>query len=48
METKTKLIKVDEDVWKKLKEYCNKNNLKIIYIVNDIIENFLKKEGFEK
>lgn len=48
MQTETKSIKIREDTYNRLKEYCNKNDLKMTFIIDHAVKMELKNKSFER
>lgn len=36
-------VKVDKEVYSKLRDYCDKNGFKVYFIVNNLIKEFVEK-----
>lgn len=45
MKSKRKVINVNEETYTKLKSYCAKNGLKIVWVIEKLINEYLKREN---
>lgn len=45
MKAKRKVINVNEETYNKLKIYCEKNGLKIVWVIDKLINKYIKNEN---
>lgn len=44
MKSKRKVINVNEETYYKLKSYCEKNGLKIVWVIEKLINEYVEKK----
>lgn len=44
MKSKRKVINVNEETYTKLKSYCEKNGLKIVWVIEKLINEYVEKK----
>lgn len=44
MKSKRKVINVNEETYNKLKSYCEKNGLKIVWVIEKLINEYVEKK----